>query len=156
MDMDGMKDAVVRMLTREEVQINTGTFENDMATFASKDDVLTLLVHLGYLTYDSRKETVAIPNKEVSQEYVNAISTMDWQEVIRSVEASRKFLESLWEIDSEAVAEGIDRAHKEISVLAYNDENSLSCTINLASYFAWDIIHSSGNCRAGKASRISA
>lgn len=55
----------------------------------SKDDVLTLLVHLGYLTYDSTKETVAIPNKEVSQEYVNAISTMDWQEVIHSVEVSR-------------------------------------------------------------------
>ena len=136
MDMDGLKDAVVRMLAREEIQINTGTFENDMTTFASKDDVLTLLVHLGYLTYDSRKEAVAIPNKEVSQEYVNAISTMDWHEVIRSVEASRKLLESLWEMDSEAVAKGIDRAHKEISILEYNDENSLSCTINLAFYFA--------------------
>ena len=136
MDMDGLKDAVVRMLAREEIQINTGTFENDMTTFASKDDVLTLLVHLGYLTYDSREEAVAIPNKEVSQEYVNAISTMDWHEVIRSVEASRKLLESLLEMDSEAVAEGIDRAHKEISILKYNDENSLSCTINLAFYFA--------------------
>ena len=120
MDMDGLKDAVVRMLAREEIQINTGTFENDMTTFASKDDVLTLLVHLGYLTYDSREEAVAIPNKEVSQEYVNAISTMDWHEVIRSVEASRKLLESLWEMDSKAVAEGIDRAHKEISILKYN------------------------------------
>lgn len=72
-----------------KVHIHTETFENDMTTFASKDDVLTLLVHLGYLTYDSTKETVAIPNKEVSQEYVNAISTMDWQEVIHSVEVSR-------------------------------------------------------------------
>lgn len=89
MDMDGLKDAVVRMLAREEVHIHTETFENDMTTFASKDDVLTLLVHLGYLTYDSTKETVAIPNKEVSQEYVNVISTMDWQEVIHSVEVSR-------------------------------------------------------------------
>ena len=49
-----------------------------LTTFATKDDVLTLLVHLGYLTYDSIKETVNIPNKEVSQEYVNAISTMNW------------------------------------------------------------------------------
>ena len=136
MDMDGLKDAVVRMLAREEIHINTGTFENDMTTFASKDDVLTLLVHLGYLTYDSTEETVAIPNKEVSQEYVNAISTMDWHEVIRSVQESRRLLTALWEMDSQAVAEGIDRAHKEISVLEYNDENSLSCTINLAFYFA--------------------
>ncbi len=136
MDMDGLKNAVVRMLAREEIRINTGTFENDMTTFASKDDVLTLLVHLGYLTYNSRQETVAIPNKEVSQEYVNAISTMNWQEVIHSVEASRKLLESLWEMDGQAVAEGIDRAHGEISILQYHDENALSCTVNLAFYFA--------------------
>lgn len=136
MDMDGLKDAVVRMLAREEIRIQTGTFENDMTTFATRDDVLTLLVHLGYLTYDGTQETVGIPNKEVSQEYVNAIRTMDWQEVVRSVEASRKLLESLWEMDSQAVAEGICRAHKEISFLEYNDENSLSCTINLAFYFA--------------------
>ncbi len=136
MDMDGLKEAVVRMLARERIPVNTGTFSNDMTTFAGKDDVLTLLVHLGYLAYDSIQESVAIPNKEVSQEYVNAISTMDWHEVIRSVEASGKLLEALWAMDSKAVAEGIDRAHEEISILQYNDENSLSCTINLAFYFA--------------------
>lgn len=67
------------MLAGESVAVNIGTFSNDMTTFATKDDVLTLLVHLGYLTYDSSNETVKIPNREVSQEYVNAISTMNWQ-----------------------------------------------------------------------------
>lgn len=136
MDMDGLKDAVVRMLAGEAVRINTGTFSNDMTTFATKDDVLTLLVHLGYLTYNSTDETVTIPNKEVSQEYINAISTMDWNGVMQSVQASRKLLESLWALDAEAVAAGIDQAHEEISLLQYNDENSLSCTINLAFYYA--------------------
>ena len=79
MDMDGLKDSVVRMLAGESVSINIGTFSNDMTTFASKDDILTLLVHLGYLTYNVTDQTVRIPNKEVSQEYVNAISTMSWQ-----------------------------------------------------------------------------
>ena len=60
------------MLAGENVSINTGTFTNDMTNFSTKDDVLTLLVHLGYLTYDSENETVTIPNKEVSQEYINA------------------------------------------------------------------------------------
>lgn len=82
MDMDGLKDAIVRMLAREGIRIHTGTFGNDMTTFATKDDVLTLLVHLGYLTYDSEREMVNIPNKEVSQEYENALSAMDWHEVI--------------------------------------------------------------------------
>lgn len=81
MDMDGLKDSVVRMLAGEAVPIHIGTFSNDMTTFATKDDVLTLLVHLGYLTYNSIDETVSIPNKEVSKEYVNAISTMNWHGV---------------------------------------------------------------------------
>ena len=136
MNMDGLKDAVIRMLAGERVEINKATFTNDMTTFASKDDVLTLLVHLGYLSYRMSDKTVSIPNKEVSQEYVNAISTMNWGEVMRSVTASKKLLEDLWNMDEEAVAEGINHAHEEISILKYNDENSLSCTINLAFYFA--------------------
>ena len=136
MDMDGLKDSVIRMLAGEAVPVNVGTFSNDMTTFATKDDVLTLLVHLGYLTYDSTNGTVRIPNKEVSQEYVNAISTMNWYGVAESVESSRRLLEALWSLDEEAVATGIEKVHEEVSILQYNDENALSCTISLAFYFA--------------------
>jgi len=94
------------------------------------------LVHLGYLSYHWLDKTVTIPNKEVSQEYVNAISTMNWPEVTRAVEESRELLKALWAQDGAAVAAGIDRAHEEISILQYNDENALSCTIHLAFYFA--------------------
>lgn len=59
------KSMGVDMLAGEKARINTGTFSNDMTTFATKDDVLTLLVYLGYLTYDNEKETVEIPNREV-------------------------------------------------------------------------------------------
>ena len=72
MNFDGLKDAIVRMLAGDRVEINTGTFPNDMTTFQNRDDVLTLLVHLGYLSYHWMDKTVSIPNKEVSQEYVNA------------------------------------------------------------------------------------
>ena len=136
MNMDGLKDAVVRMLAGDRIYINTGTFNNDMTTFATKDDVLTLLVHLGYLTYNSKDEMVSIPNKEVSKEYVNAISTMEWTEVVSAVENSRILLEKLWDMDEEAVANGMEKTHKEISVIEYNDENSLSCVVSLTLYFA--------------------
>ena len=136
MNMDGLKDAVISMLGGEEVPVHTGSFTNDMTTFASKDDVLTLLVHLGYLNYNWMEKTVSIPNKEVAEEYITAIRTMDWSEVTRSIEDSRKLLEALWQQDAERVANGIERAHEEISVLKYNDENSLCCTIQLAFYFA--------------------
>ena len=136
MNFEGLKDDIVRMLAGERIRINIGTFSNDMTTFQGKDDVLTLLVHLGYLSYHWMDKTVSIPNKEVSQEYINAISTMDWKEVIRSVEDSRKLLEALWNMDETAVALGVERVHQEISALEYNDENSLSCTVSLAFYFA--------------------
>lgn len=135
-NMDGLKDAVIEMLGGGSVRINIGTFGNDMTTFANRDDILTLLVHLGYLTYDSELETVSVPDREVAQEYVNAITTMDWHEVTESIQESRKLLEALWNLDGDAVARGIDKAHKEISILQYNDENSLSCTVHLAFYFA--------------------
>lgn len=136
MDMDGLKASVVRMLAGDSIPINIGTFSNDMTTFTSKDDILTLLVHLGYLTYNIINGIVSIPNKEVSQEYINAISTMDWYGVANSVEDSRKLLEEMWSLNAEAVAAGVEKAHEEISILQYNDENSLSCTIQLAFYFA--------------------
>ena len=136
MNFEGLKDDIVRMLAGESVQINIGTFSNDMTTFQGKDDVLTLLVHLGYLSYHWTDKTVSIPNKEVSQEYINAISTMDWTEVICSVENSKKLLEALWRMDEETVARGVEQAHLEFAALQYNDENSLSCTISLAFYFA--------------------
>ena len=136
LNFDGLKDAIIRMLAGERVQVNIGTFSNDMTSFQGKDDVLTLLIHLGYLSYHWPDKTVTIPNKEVSQEYINAISTMDWAEVTRSVEDSKMLLEALWNMDEKAVAAGIDKAHREISILQYNNENALSCTINLAFYFA--------------------
>ena len=61
---------------------------------------------------------------------------MNWYGVAESVEASRKLLEALWEMDADAIAAGVEKAHEEISILQYNDENSLSCTIHLAFYFA--------------------
>lgn len=136
MNYEGLKDSIIRMLAGEREEINIGTFSNDMTSFQGKDDVLTLLVHLGYLSYRWTDKTVAIPNKEVSQEYMNAIKTMDWREVTESVERSKKLLCALWNMDAESVANGIDLAHREIAILQYNDENALSCTIHLAFYCA--------------------
>ncbi len=137
MNLDGLKDAVIKMLAGESVPVDIGGFSNDMTTFQCADDVFALLIHLGYLSYDRENRCVSIPNREVSEVYITSIKRMDgWGEVMHSLTASKKLLESLWEMDAEAVAEGVDRAHEEISILKYNDENSLSCTINLAFYFA--------------------
>lgn len=137
MNYDGLKDAIVRMLTGESIVINTEKFQNDMTTFQSKDDVLTLLVHLGYLAFDRKKSAVYIPNTEVRGEFCNAIEGEYWKDVVASLEKSKQLLEATWNQDSKEVAQMLDESHTEnTSILTYNDENSLSCVISLAYYNA--------------------
>ena len=76
----GLRDAIVKMMAGGRQKINTLTFTNDMTTFTSADDVMTLLVHLGYLGYDRREEEVFIPNNEILREYIAATKQgKEWQ-----------------------------------------------------------------------------
>lgn len=137
MNFDGLKDAVVQMIAGGRYKVNPDKFQNDMVSFHSKDDILTLLIHLGYLAYDFMKREAYIPNEEVRGEFRNAIEDSGWEPVIDAIEASDRLLKATWEKDELVVAKGIEKVHMEqISVLSYNDENSLSCVISLAYYNA--------------------
>ena len=137
LNYDGLKDAIVEMLAGKQIMINTKRFQNDMTTFSSKDDVLTLLVHLGYLAFDTEKSAVFIPNMEIRDEFRNAIEGEKWKDVIQALEKSDRLLEATWQQDADTVATLLDEAHSEnTSILTYNDENSLSCVIALAYYNA--------------------
>lgn len=137
MNYDGLKDAIVQMLAGESVKIDYQTFQNDMTTFANRDDVMTLLVHLGYLAYNKDTCRVSIPNAEVRAEFVRAIKGCHWKEVITSIEKSEQLLQATWQCSETEVAQMIDEVHTEnTSILTYNDENSLSCVISLAYYNA--------------------
>lgn len=136
MNFDGLKDDVLRMMVGESVPVNTGSFANDMVTFHSEDDVLTLLVHLGYLGYDFERKCVFIPNNEIKGEYVNAVSVSQWGDVSKALKNSADTLEAIWNRRTPQVVEGIEQAHFETSHIQYNDENALSYTISLALYAA--------------------
>ncbi|MGN0246036.1 MAG: AAA family ATPase [Lachnospiraceae bacterium] len=82
MNFDGLKDAVTYMLAGEKAKINTDRFQNDMTTFCSKDDVLTLLIHLGYLAYDCEEGLAFIPNVEIRGEFRNAIEGAGWNDIL--------------------------------------------------------------------------
>lgn len=82
MNYDGLKDSVIEMIAGDRVRISTGSFTNDMKTFHTSDDVLTPLVHLGYLAYDFKRKEVYIPNKEVRNEFLNAVNVIGWNEVM--------------------------------------------------------------------------
>ena len=137
MDFDGLRADIVRMMGGGGIRVNTLSFQNDMRTFKSKDDVLTLLIHLGYLGYDAEKKEAFIPNKEIMAEFENAMSVGGWPEVMRVLRASEKLLEDTLRCDAESVAQGLDRAHREVaSILTYNDENAMGAAIALAYYSA--------------------
>ncbi|MDE7424470.1 MAG: ATP-binding protein [Lachnospiraceae bacterium] len=137
MDYDGLRTDIVQMLGGGHVKVNTLTFQNDMRNFKVKDDILTLLIHLGYLGYDSETEEAFIPNKEIAREFENAMSVSGWPEVMSILKASEKLLEDTLRGDGESVARALDKAHTEVSsILTYNDENSLGCAIGLAYYSA--------------------
>ncbi len=137
MDFDGLRSDIVQMLGGESVTVNTHSFQNDMRNFKTKDDVLTLLIHLGYLGYDAETKRAFIPNKEIIGEFENAMSVGGWAEVMRVLKASERLLEDTINGDADSVAEALDKAHMEVaSILTYNDENSLSCAIGLAYYSA--------------------
>lgn len=136
MNFDGLRDSIVAMIAGDHIRVDTGSFQNDMTTFHNADDVLTLLIHLGYLGYDFEKKETYIPNREITAEFITATSVSGWDEIIRSVQQSAKLLRDTWAGNQEAVAEGIQKAHLETSHLQYNDENALSYTISLAYYAA--------------------
>ena len=137
MNFDGLKDTIIELLAGQKAVIDTTTFSNDMVTFETKDDVLTLLVHIGYLTYDFYTKEVSIPNYEISEQFASTIKVMGWSEVANSLKLSDELLKSTLNCDAEKVAELIDKAHSDnTSILKYNDENSLSCVISLAYYSA--------------------
>ena len=137
LDMYNLKALVIRLIAGESVVVNPDKFQNDMTTLESSDDVLTLLIHLGYLTYDFYKHTVSIPNQEVQKEFINCIEDGGWEPVMDAIRSSEELLAATLSGDEKKVADMIEQVHQEnVSILKYNDENSLSCIISLAFYSA--------------------
>ena len=137
MNFDGLKDDIIRMLSGERVYVDTTEFTNDMHIVRSKNDVLTVLIHLGYLAYDEDESECFIPNKEVGDEMNNAIKATSWDELAKTIQNSKNLLAATISGNEKAVAQAIDLAHDEnTSILSYNDENSLACVLSIAYIWA--------------------
>ena len=137
MNFDGLKDDIIRMLAGERVDVDTTEFLNDMHIVRSKNDVFTVLIHLGYLAYDGKAQECFIPNKEVADEMNNAIKATSWEPLVKTIQNSKALLDATIMGNEQAVARAIDLAHDEnTSILAYNDENSLACVLTVAYIWA--------------------
>lgn len=137
MNYEGLKDDVIQLLAGASCGVNTKSFQNDVNIINSKNDILTILIHLGYLSYDRDRGKCYIPNKEIGIEFENAIEETGWTIVSDALKQSEQLLQWTIEGESDRVADAIDRIHSDnASVLQYNDENSLACVLALAYYAA--------------------
>lgn len=104
LDFDGLKEAILQMLGGARIRIDTATFQNDMTRIDSRDNVLTLLVHLGYLVYDISSKSVYIPNEEIREEFVRAVTAGKHTEIAKLIRNSDRLLEATFNMDEKAVA----------------------------------------------------
>lgn len=146
----GLKEDIIAMISGEKCNVNIRTFQNDMTTFNSKDDVFTLLVHLGYLGYDAVEHKVYIPNNEVKDTFVDSISSSNWSQITEMFNNSKNLLDATWNLDSNKIADCIEKCHYETSILQYNDENALAYTIYLSYITAKDYYTISREFPTGK------
>ena len=137
MNFEGLKDDIIRMLAGGRCKVRTSGFQNDMSIINTKDDVFTVLIHLGYLSFDRTRNECYIPNLEVSGEMESAVISNKWTHVVDALQQSERLLQATLDGDEEAVAQGVDAVHDEnTSILSYNDENSLACVLSIAYYYA--------------------
>ena len=140
MDLEGMQEVMSRLITGEEIEVDVSDFRNDFETFGSKDDVITLLIHLGYLTFNNKTHTVRIPNEEVRSEFRGILKgkgvNHKWLELIRR---SQKLLNDTLSENADNVAAAIDEIRKEnYAPQFYNNEQSLRSIIKFAYIAAYD------------------
>lgn len=133
MNEDGLKEAIIQMLGGARIRIDAATFQNDMTTIRNRDDVFTLLVHLGYLAYDIDSKSVYIPNEEVREEFVRVVTTGKYTEIAKLIRNSDHLLEETLNKNEEAVAMAIEEAHKAgTAPTFYNNEQALRSVIRVA------------------------
>ena len=141
MNMEGLRDDIVKLIAGEDVIVDVSTFSNDMVTFHSKDDVLTLLIHLGYLAINGSTNLgviVHIPNEEIKLEFKTCVKNNNrYAGVYDLIKNTDVLLNEIWSLNSEAVAKIFDEAHQDhTSILPYNNENSLANVIAISLFLS--------------------
>lgn len=136
MNQAGLKDAVALMMDGGRVKVDISGCQNDMTTFHSRDDVLALLIHLGYLGYDDGTGEVFIPNREILDEFRTSTRSSEWVDTFKTFKLSQELLRATWECREEKVAELLEAFHDTVENKTYNSEAALSYAVQLAYYAA--------------------
>lgn len=134
---NGIQEAIVQMITKESVPVDVSGFLNSLDKIETRDEILTYLIHLGYLSYDAQNRTCTIPNLEIQKRWKLIVSrARNYAKVNEVLAQSDQLLKDTIALKTDKVAEGLRNAHARIgTILTYNNEATLQCAIYLA-YFA--------------------
>ncbi|MEY8429153.1 AAA family ATPase [Lachnospiraceae bacterium 48-42] len=136
MDEDGLQNDIIKLVSGESIIVDTEGFENDFETFKSKDDVLTLLIHLGYLTYREEEPgtgSAQIPNNEIRAEFSKILRRGKHTSLIRLIHESDKLFSRTLAKDADAVARAIAAIHdSDCAPQFYNNEQALRAVVKYA------------------------
>ena len=137
-NFEGTKEDVISMIAGENIDVNVTRFMNTMNSFSTKSDVFTYLMHLGYLAYDRKEKTCRIPNKEVRQEWFNAIECESEYKITNQIiQNSKRLLAETFEGNEAAVSTSLDISHIHVtSNRSYNNEDALQSAIYLSYIYA--------------------
>lgn len=133
LDFDGLQADILKLIAEEPLKVNTRGFHNDFEHFHSKDDVLTLLIHLGYLAYDKKTERVRIPNEEVRIEFTDILGESRYTKLAFLVQMSEQLLADTLAGREQAVASAIEKVREtNYAPQYYNDEQALRYAVKFA------------------------
>jgi len=133
MNMDDLQNKILRLIAGEPVEVYTDDFENDFETFNSSDDVLTLMIHLGYLVYDDETEQAFIPNEELRMEFKRLLNRPSNKRLSELVQASQKLLQdTLNGNETEVVNTIVHVREMNYAPMFYNNEQALRYVIKFA------------------------
>ena len=96
------------MLSGNSVEIDPTTFQNDMVNFTCRDDILTCLIHLGYLGYDQDTHSAFVPNEEIRQNLPKLLNE-EWNEFLTFQQESSELLDATLDMDADTVARSIEK-----------------------------------------------
>ena len=134
MNLDGLKDSVALLMDGGRVKVNISKYQNDMASFHGSNDVLVMLIHLGYLGYDVGTKEVFIPNNEILDEFKNSTESEEWLDTFKAFRKSQDLLAATWACEEEKVAAILEWFHDGAENKTYNSEAALSYAIQMAYY----------------------
>jgi hypothetical protein len=140
LNLTGVQDILEQILRGEHPKVSVLRFNFDLSFIGTDVELFTLFIHLGYLTYNLEDQTVAIPNKEIGMEIVEALRGSKTHEKLAAmIKTSDRLMKATLAKDEATVAAIIEQLHdSEAGPDFYHNEQVLRSVLKLGYISAID------------------